>query len=233
MNQSMDSPSSFQCTRWSLVHRSKGEGEKARAALSELCSIYYMPVLAFVRHWSSSEDAALDATHAFFEHLLGRASIGNAHASQGRFRSYLIGAAKHFILNLNSSKHAQKRGGGLEQVELLEDVPVDLNVTLAFDRDWAFALIRRAHENLERELVANGRGRQFEVLKPWLDGGSGGSLEAAGHELGMNSNALKVAIHRFRQRFLKLVRAEVESTTMNAEDAADEFRHLVDILAKG
>ena len=128
---------------------------------------------------------------------------------------------------------AAKRGGGSHPIPLDGEAPVvweDAAGELAFDRDWARALISRSVENLQSEMSAVGKLRQFEVLKPWLDGGPAGSLEEAGRELGLNANALNVAIHRFRQRFLKLVRAEVESTTDSSEDAAGEFRHLVEVL---
>lgn len=223
----------FHRTRWTLVYRTRGHGDEARAALSELCAIYYEPVHAFVRHWSRNEGEARDLTHFFFADLLSRESLGEVDVSRGRFRSYLVGAAKHFLLKHRSGERAGKRGGGVNHVELPEDLASSDEVDLAFDRNWALALINRAVAALEGEMSAAGKGRQFEVLKPWLDGGAAGSLEVAGSELGLNANALNVAIHRFRQRFLRIVRAEVESTTVNAEDAADEFRHLVDVLAKG
>lgn len=227
---------SFHPTRWTLVHRSRSGGEEARVALSELCAIYYEPVFSFVRHWTGREEEARDLTHAFFESLLTKENIGAAaDPGRGRFRGYLLGAVKHFLLKQRGRDQAAKRGGGIEHVPLdgVDDpypgMPAEADLT--FDRDWAFALIRRALASLETELTAVGKQRQFEVLQPWLDGGSAGSLEAAGAELGLNPNALNVTIHRFRQRFLKLVRAEVESTTATAEDATEEFRHLVEVLA--
>lgn len=229
------SDSAFHPTRWTLIRRTRGRGDEARAALSELCAIYYDPVHAFVRQWTGREEGALDLTHAFFENLLARDTLTDAaDPARGRFRSYLLGAVKHFLLKQRSREHTAKRGGGIEHVSLDAGgdpaAPATGENDPAFDRDWALALIRRSLTALEAEMTAAGKRRQFEVLQPWLDGGSAGSLATAGQELGLNPNALNVAIHRFRQRFLRLVRAEVEATTADPADAADEFRHLVNVL---
>ena len=47
--------------------------------------------------------------------------------------------------------------------------------------------------------------------------------------LGLAPTALKVAIHRLRQRFRQKVRDEIASTTADPADAEDEFRHLVEV----
>ncbi|MGC4017761.1 MAG: sigma-70 family RNA polymerase sigma factor [Luteolibacter sp.] len=225
---------SFQSTRWTLVRRTRGSSEEAKAALSELCAIYYEPVFAFVTRWTGGGADARDLVHGFFEDVLAREVIGEtADPSRGRFRGYLLGAVKHFLMKHRSREQAAKRGGGVMPVSLEDSEPgawEDAAAELAFDRDWASSLIGRAVENLRAEMSESGKSKQFETLKPWLDGGSPGSLEAAGLELGMNANALNVAIHRFRQRFLKLVRYEVESTVADPGEATEEFRHLVNVL---
>ena len=71
-------PGSFHSTRWTLIRRAQGRGVDARAALSELCAIYYDPVLQFTRRWCGDGDRAQDLTHGFFEDLLGRESLGAA-----------------------------------------------------------------------------------------------------------------------------------------------------------
>ena len=43
----------------------------------------------------------------------------------------------------------------------------------------------------------------------------------------MSETAVKVAIHRLRTRFRKLVRAEVAATVKDPADAADELRHFI------
>lgn len=222
--------SNFHATRWTLVRRAQGRGEEARAALSELCSIYYEPVLQFSRRWCGDAERAQDLAHGFFEDLLGRENLGAADPAKGRFRSYLLASVKHFLSHQREREAASKRGGNAERVPEPGVLP---DWEREFDRAWALALIGRALESLAGEMRDAGKGAQFEVLRPWLDGGPAGDTAAAGEALGLSSTALKVAIHRVRQRFRQRVRDEIAATTTDPADAEAEFRHLVDVWVGG
>jgi RNA polymerase sigma-70 factor (ECF subfamily) len=203
--------------------------DEGRTALSELCEIYYEPVFHFIRARAANEDMARDLTHGYFEELLSRESLGDPDPAKGRFRSYLLGSVKHFLARRHARSQASKRGGGIEHMELDESTPGP-DFHNEFDREWAIALIRRALAVLKDELSKAGKGHQFETLKPWLDGGAPGSAANAASELNLTLNAFNVTVHRLRQRFRSLVRAEVAATTTGAAEADDEFRYLVGVL---
>jgi DNA-directed RNA polymerase specialized sigma24 family protein len=224
-------PAAFRPTRWTLVQRTRGHDEQARAALSELCEIYYQPVLSFIEHRIRDPDSTRDLAHAFFEDLLARETLGAPDPDRGRFRTYLLGAVKHFLAKQHQKDQAAKRGGGIEHTtaDLLQ-IPAAPDDDLQFDRAWAHALIRRAHSSLEGEMAAAGKHRQFEILHPFLDGGPQTSHEEACAALGFSANALNVAIHRLRERFRAHVRTEVAATTSNPADLQDEFHHLLEVL---
>ena len=80
-------------------------------ALSDLCAAYYEPVVAFLRREGRDDDAARDLAHTFFEGLLTD-GVGAPEPGRGRFRSYLLGALKHFLANRRAEERAAKRGGG-------------------------------------------------------------------------------------------------------------------------
>jgi DNA-directed RNA polymerase specialized sigma24 family protein len=221
--------SSFHPTRWTLVLAAGGEGEPARAALSELCGLYYQPVIGFLRREGRAGDSARDLAHAFFEKLLA-GGLGAPDPRRGRFRSYLLGALKHFLANRREAALAAKRGAGAEHVPL-EVAPSAEDDTLAFDRAWAFALIGGALAALEAEHAA--KPDVFATLKPWLDGAAEQSQAEAARALGVSETAVKVAIHRLRTRFRELIRAAIAETVNDPADAADELRHLVAIVARG
>jgi RNA polymerase sigma-70 factor (ECF subfamily) len=46
----------------------------------------------------------------------------------------------------------------------------------------------------------------------------------------MKEGALRTAVHRLRQRFGALLRAEIAETISNPEDIDDELRHLFQLL---
>lgn len=222
---------SFHATRWTLVRQAGLRSEAGRTALSVLCDIYYEPVFHFIRARTTKEDVARDLTHGFFEELLARETLGSPDSEKGRFRAYLLGAVKHFLARRHAHAQSVKRGGGVEHVELDESIP-GVEAHAGFDRDWALALIRRALTSLENEWAVAGKAHQFELLKPWLDGGAPGSGAEAAAALSLTENAFNVTVHRFRHRFRTLVRAEVEATTTSAAETDEEFRHLVEMLAQ-
>ena len=48
--------------------------------------------------------------------------------------------------------------------------------------------------------------------------------------LEMSEGALKVAVHRLRQRYSELVRAEIAQTVANSKEADEELRYLCAVL---
>ncbi len=228
----------FHPTRWTLVLRASGDGVEAKAALSDLCAAYYSPVVAFLRREGRDDDAAREMAHGFFEGLL-EGGVGAPERERGRFRSYLLGALKHFLSKHRAAAVAEKRGSGAEHVPIAGEhdtqpgiaLPSAPDDALAFDREWAHTLIARALAALEAEHA--GKADVFAVLKPLLDGGATSSQAEAARALGMSETAVKVAIHRLRSRFRELIRAEVASTVNDESEIADELRHLIAIASGG
>ena len=110
--------SRFAPTRWSLVRRASGGSEESKVALSELCEAYYAPVLGFVRREGRDEDEARELTQEFFSRLLAEPHLGGVEPGRGRFRSYLLGAVKHFLAAERQRAGAAKRGGGQTPVSI-------------------------------------------------------------------------------------------------------------------
>ncbi|MEO7318100.1 MAG: sigma-70 family RNA polymerase sigma factor, partial [Chthoniobacteraceae bacterium] len=156
MEPSQTHASAFHDTRWTLVLRASGGGAEAKAALSDLCAAYYAPVVAFLRRDGRHEDAAREMAHAFFASVLA-GGVGAPERERGRFRSYLLGALKHFLSKHRTAALAEKRGGGAEHIPLTTDTAAGLpqpaapDDALVFDREWAFTVIARALAALEAE----------------------------------------------------------------------------------
>lgn len=85
---------------------------------------------------------------------------------------------------------------------------------------------------LRAEQVAAGKPELFDALKGCLTGDRAALPYAElGAKLGLSEGAVKVAVHRLRQRYRGLLRAEVAHTVANEQDVEDELRHLVQALA--
>lgn len=235
-------PAAFLTTRWTRVLAAQGPSTAAREALAELCAAYYEPVVRFLERSGTAEPR--DLAHAFFASLLEGDPLAHARPGHGRFRSYLLGALRHFAANQRAAERTGKRGGGSPHVSLdagtaagparqiadARELPPDE----AFDRDWALALIGHALAALRRECEAAGRGNRFEQLKPWLTGDADHGAQAdCARALGLEVNTLKSEVHRLRLRFRQLVKEEVRSTLGDPAAVGEEMTALFAALRGG
>ncbi|UCG58901.1 MAG: hypothetical protein JSU70_05180, partial [Phycisphaerales bacterium] len=116
-NTPVPGPRHFVTTHWSLVSTAKADEASqtlAREALEELCRTYWYPLYAFVRSRGYSADDAQDLTQAFFARIIETGGFASADRERGRFRSYLLGAMKHFLANEWHKAQTQKRGGQVQ-----------------------------------------------------------------------------------------------------------------------
>ncbi len=229
--------SAFHTTRWTRVCLAKADSEGGRAALTELCAAYYEPVVAFLRCRLRDSDAARELSHAFFAELLERGGIGAATPERGRFRSYMLGAVKHFVSRHYEHASRLKRGGGVEVVSM-DDESVNrvsdlqqVSPDAAFDRQWALTVLGRALGALSAECAAEGRTTFFEKVQPLLVGdASHGDQAKLAAECEMSSAAMKMAVHRLKHRFRQCVKAEVAGTLEDPALVETEMRSLFKAL---
>jgi RNA polymerase sigma factor (sigma-70 family) len=213
------------------------------AALQELCQLYWHPLYAYVRRRGYAVHDAQDLTQEFFARLLEKNWVARADEAKGRFRTFLLTAISRFLSNEREKNQATKRGGDRIMVPLPFDpahpgVDQELVATgtpeRAFERRWALSLLEQVVLRLEREFRASGQDEHFEALKPSLVGdGSSFSYQAVAKELGMRPGAVKVAAHRLRLRYRKLLREEIARTLVNPADVDSEMRHLFRALTFG
>jgi RNA polymerase sigma-70 factor (ECF subfamily) len=237
-------PREFATTHWSLVAAARpGEASdtRARKALEELCRAYWYPLYAFVRFRGYSADDAQDLTQSFFARIVETGGLSSADPQRGRFRSYLLGAMKHFLANEWHRAKAQKRGG---QVKFIEWDALDPEARYAqastqaedpehlFDREWALETTAGALRALRDEMAQAGKSQQLEALKGSLTGEGEPPREEIAARLGMTEGAVKVAVHRLRQRYRELLRAAIAETVSNQADLDDEMRYLVAVLRR-
>ena len=232
----------FHTTRWTMVIRAQGGAPEARAALGDLCEAYWMPVYRFLKREGRNDDDSRELTQEFFSRLLAGRSLEKADPGKGRFRSYLLGALKHFLADRRRAERRQKRGGDVV-VESIESSDSETSPGLSiadpgaeagdayFDRHWALAVMERGVNAVRDSLAQSGKVEHFEVLKPWLVGDVESLSQAdAAATLGTSTGAVKVAIHRMRQKFSEAIRQEIAETVETDEEVAGELRYLIEAL---
>ena len=232
----------FVTTHWSLVvSAGRNDTPHAREALEKLCRSYWFPIYAFVRRQGHGPHDAQDLTQEFFARLLEKKQLAGADPARGRFRSFLLASLKHFLANEWDKANAQKRGGG--QVLIPIDAataetscgfePADnLTADIIFERRWALTLLEHVLGRLRAEYVRDGKENLFEQLKPTLTEASRTVAYAEiATRLGTTEGAVKVAVHRLRQRYREVLRAEIADTVANPGEVDDEIRNLFTALA--
>jgi RNA polymerase sigma-70 factor (ECF subfamily) len=191
-----------------------------------------------VRNRGYSSSDAQDLTQSFLVRFIDTGGFATADRERGRFRTYLLSALKHYLANEWHRGRRQKRGGGVTFLEwdalepearyaLEPEQSTDLEAS--YDREWALELIARAMSKLRVEWEAGGKTRLFGALKGSLTGDEPPRTNTA-RQLGMTEGAVKVAVHRLRQRYRELLRAEIAETVNEQSEIDDEMRYLVAAL---
>jgi RNA polymerase sigma factor (sigma-70 family) len=228
-------PRGFVTTRWSLVLAAgRDAAPETRKALSELCSLYWSPLHAFVRRQGLPAEEAKDLTQGFFARLLEKNDLSVATPGRGRFRSWLLASVKHYLANEWDRERAKKRGGDWVRLELddAEDCfgqepDPGLTPERAFERRWAERLLMSVLVALGKEYKRGGKERRFDKLKTTLVGEGGDSYARIAAELDMKEGAVKTEVFRLRQRYRELLLQELSHTVEKPEDIADELRFLI------
>jgi DNA-directed RNA polymerase specialized sigma24 family protein len=232
----------FFSTCWPMVLKagdSATTSAHALSALSQLCEVYWRPVYVFLRKRGYGRDDAQDLTQAFFAHLIQNRGYSHADPEKGRFRSFLLGALKHFIADARDRERALKRGGGI----IVENLDGNVEAQIArgarwqadelYDREWAASLVRQALDRLAQECALAGKAELFSCLMPHLIMRE--EIAVAYAEMARRSHrAVSTLRHeraRLRARYRAILRAEVRATVSDPTEVDEELRYLYRVLA--
>ena len=232
----------FTTTHWSVVLAARDdESPRAADALAQLCSTYWYPLYAFIRRQGHDSDHAQDLTQEFFARLLEQNFLAAVRQERGKFRWFLLATVKRFLANEWNRDHAVKRGGGHTVVSLDEEtaegryryeVADHATADKLFDQNWAMTALEQARERLHHEYRTSDRAELFDQLKVFLSGDRAPISHAeAGALLGMNEGAVKVAVHRLRQRYRNCLREQIAQTVSTPAEVDEEIRQLFAVFA--
>jgi RNA polymerase sigma-70 factor (ECF subfamily) len=233
----------FVTTHWSVIVAARDrESPAAQEALAELCRAYWYPLYAYIRRQGYAWDQAQDLTQGFFARLLEKDVLEVVDRTKGKFRAFLVAACGHYLANERDRERALKRGGG--------HTPLSIDFTAAehrygqepvhsataeklFERRWALTLLHHVLARLRSEYEESAKGLVYDAFKRFLlkQPMEEQSYREAGIPLGMTENAVKVAVHRLRQRYRELLRQEIGRTVKDDEQIDDEIRALFSALA--
>jgi RNA polymerase sigma factor (sigma-70 family) len=232
----------FATTRWTAVLAAvKTDSPHAIEALDQLCRTYWYPLYAWSRRQGYAPHDAQDLIQGFFARLLEKRDLADVDPARGKFRSFLLASLKHYLANERDRERAWKRGGRHQFVpldpELAESrygTEPSLSADQTYDRRWALTVLDQVMARLRAEFCQRGKASLFDQLKACLTGDRLDQpyAELAG-QLGVSESALKVSVHRLRNRYRQLLRDEVAQTVGDTSTTEDELRHLMGVLRNG
>ena len=233
----------FHTTRWSVVLVSaQSQAPGSKAALAELCRLYWYPLYAYVQRRGHTPEETQDLTQGFFLHLLEHKTLGRADPLKGKFRSFLLGSLQNYLSSEAERARCLKRGGGVEFISLnLQDAedlyrlePADhLTAETIFDARWATTLLDEAMTRLGSEYAEQGQAATLQALKPFLDPTNVQvlpSYEQLANQLRVTLGAVKTLIHRLRKQYTTLLREEVARTVCDPVEVDEEIHALCEAL---
>jgi RNA polymerase sigma-70 factor (ECF subfamily) len=234
----------FTTTHWSVV-LAAGQIADAQAAeaLHQLCRTYWYPLYAYVRKRGHSPEDAQDLTQEFFALFLRKEYFRLADRARGRFRTFLLHALEHFLINEWKRAQCAKRGGGTTPLSLdvaaaeqryTNEPAVTLTQERAYEKQWAAALLEQVLSKLKQEYAEAGNRRVFAELADLLWGKDGSvSFAEIGARLDMTEGAARGAMHRLRTRYRERLRREVAQTVAEPGEVDEELRYLISVVSQG
>jgi RNA polymerase sigma factor (sigma-70 family) len=233
----------FRTTHWTQVLEAADPEQSDLDAFASLYRAYWSPLYAYTRRRGFAPAEAEDVTQAFFTRLISKQSLVGLQREGGRFRSFLLKTLQHFLADEWDRAHAQKRGGGSKPLSLdsasgeacWEALGVASEATpeTVFERQWASALLDQVHARLELEETKAGRDALFRDLRPHLQNdGNGLSYAEIARRQFTSEGAVKVAVHRLRQRFGQYLRDEIARTVSSPAEVDEELRYLIEVARR-
>lgn len=240
--QTSPSHARFAPTHWTVVLAAGSPGSsRYHQAMETLCRSYWFPLYAYLRRKGYDTHRAEDYTQEFFANLMDKQGLRSVDPKQGRFRSYLLGALKHFLADRHDYEQARKRGGGREILSLnfseaetryAIEPAISLSPEALFVKSWALMLLDRTLARLREEAVKSDNERRFEHLKSFLTGDRGAvTHQTAAEQLGMSEGAVRTAVHRLRGRYREILREEIAQTVSSPDQIEAEIRDLFNACA--
>jgi RNA polymerase sigma-70 factor (ECF subfamily) len=231
----------FAPTSWTDVLAAQRRGShEAEVALEKLCCTYWYPLYSYLRRKGYDAHKAQDLNQEFFYRLLKENYLGAVDRRRGKFRSFLLAALNHFVSNQRDYERAAKRGGGQALISL-DDVDAEnrykmepaseLSPEKIFERNWFLTLFEQALARLREEQAAAGRAELFDQLKLFVvEDAEPGDYNQAASRVNMTPNAVAVTVHRWRERYKRLVHEEVVRTVADPAEIEDELRRFFAVL---
>lgn len=226
----------FAKTRWSLITTLKHGSTAGRAALEELCQIYWRPIYGYLRRRGYQESDAQDLAQELFARIVAHHSFEAADPAKGKLRSYLLTAAKNLIAEHEQKARTVRRGGQTQtfSLDVTQDddqqpqVPSDHRTAeQEFEYQWASQIIDDTMKDLDRLNCDPDRQVYYRKLRGLIAADQEAiSYEKLAQEWSVTPSSLRVQVHRLRKKFRELLRIRIADTLADPSMVDEELDYL-------
>lgn len=238
----------FQTTQWSEIFDAGTEDDVRRNTIIDaLLRRYWKPVYCYIRRKGYDNEQAKDLTQGFFyEVVLNSNLIRQADQTKGRFRTFLLTALDHYLIDVHRRETARKyapRGGfaALEGSDLsgLTRAHSRMTPDQVFNYIWATEMIDQVISRVKKECCDTGKETHWRVfhakiLAPIIDNQASPSLQELCERYGVEDEAkASNMIITVKRCFRRVLEDHLRRFVRTDSEIEDEINELLEIISGG
>lgn len=238
----------FQTTQWSEIFDANTVDEVRRKIIVDaLLRRYWKPVYCYIRRKGYDNEQAKDFTQAFFyEVVLDSNLIRQADRKKGRFRTFLLTALDHYLIDAHRKAKAKKHtpSGGFVAIEAcdyssLATAHSNMAPDQVFNYIWATEIIQRVISQVRKECYDTGKEIhwhvfQAKILDPIMNNRSPYSLLELCERHGIENEAkASNMIITVKRCFRRVLEDQLRRFVREDSDIEEEINELIEVISAG
>jgi DNA-directed RNA polymerase specialized sigma24 family protein len=236
----------FLTTHWSMLEDIKKQGDNEHALIGLLLERYWKPVYCYLRRKGYDNEQSKDLTQGFFhEVVFDRGLVDRADPSKGSFRSLLLHALNHYVVDEHRKETARKRIPKdklvrLDVVDLssLPEIVDELDPEETFNYAWKADLLDRALSSVKESYIKQGMEKHWYVfrdrlLQPLLGDQQQLPLKQICRQYNIENEATAShMLETVKRRFQNVLRKHVRQTVLTGQVVDEELKEILKFLEK-
>jgi len=237
----------FQTTHWSEIFNIRTPDEvRQNTVMDSLLRKYWKPVYCYIRHQGYNNEQAKDLTQGFFQEVvLDSNLIRQADPAKGRFRTFLLTALSHYLIDVHRKEKAKKRAPqgqavlvGTDNLPKLPTAQTNMTPEQVFNYAWATEIIDHVISEVRKECYDTGKEVHWEIFNakiviPIMENAPTPRLKELCDRYNVDSEAkASNMITTIKRRFRRMLEGQLRCYVRADSEIEEEFNELLGIIAK-
>jgi DNA-directed RNA polymerase specialized sigma24 family protein len=236
----------FLTTHWSQLDEIQKQGDRESILIGQLLERYWRPVYCYLRRKGYANDKAKDLTQGFFcDVVLDRNLVARANPTNGSFRSLLLHALRHYVIDSHRRETSGRRIPkeklqSIDRADSLElpDTANSLAPEESFNYAWKADLMERALSEVKERLIKRSMDTHWHafhdrVLQPAIQNHKQPTIKEVCTRFGIENEAkasqmIQTVKRNLQNALGKIVRQTVSDDRALAEEMVEILKFLED-----